>query len=214
VADGLVYDLGHDTFLVAARVAEVAERLVRACDRYHQDHPYAFGMTPSLVADLVAVPVDCVRALLRALADRRLAVRHGRIARADFAVALSQKQQALYRAVAQAIDEGGVNPPAHGNLKSAFQAGEADLKLIEHLLVEEGLAVRIGANFMQAAAHGRSRDTLRSLLVEHGRVELADFRAATGVGRNLAVALLEGFDAEGLTRREGNARVAAHTAPR
>jgi selenocysteine-specific elongation factor len=53
------------------------------------------------------------------------------------------------------------------------------------------------------------RDCARHLLAERGAISLAEFRDAIGVGRGLALQVLEYFDRTGLTRRSGEARVAA-----
>ena len=52
------------------------------------------------------------------------------------------------------------------------------------------------------------RDSARRLLEERGNLTLAEFRDAIGVGRGLALQVLEHFDRTGLTRRQGEGRVA------
>ncbi len=47
------------------------------------------------------------------------------------------------------------------------------------------------------------------ILNEKGRLALGEFRNAIGVGRELALLVLEHFDRQGITRRQGDARVAA-----
>jgi selenocysteine-specific elongation factor len=52
-----------------------------------------------------------------------------------------------------------------------------------------------------------ARSRLRQIAAERGQVTLAEFRDAVGTGRRNAQALLELFDREGLTRRQGEVRV-------
>lgn len=52
------------------------------------------------------------------------------------------------------------------------------------------------------------RDSARRLLEERGTLTLAEFRDAIGVGRGLALQVLEHFDRTGLTQRQGEGRVA------
>ena len=47
------------------------------------------------------------------------------------------------------------------------------------------------------------------ILNDKGRLALGEFRSAIGVGRELALVVLEHFDREGFTRRQGDARIAA-----
>ena len=53
------------------------------------------------------------------------------------------------------------------------------------------------------------RRRAEQLLAQHGSLTLGEFRNAIGVGRGLALQVLEHFDRRGFTRRVGEARVAA-----
>jgi selenocysteine-specific elongation factor len=53
------------------------------------------------------------------------------------------------------------------------------------------------------------RGHAQRILHEKGRLALGEFRNAIGVGRELALLVLEHFDRQGITRRQGDARVAA-----
>lgn len=53
------------------------------------------------------------------------------------------------------------------------------------------------------------RGHAKRILNEKGRLAPGEFRNAIGVGRELALTVLEHFDRRGITRRQGDARVAA-----
>ncbi|HJX18420.1 MAG TPA: SelB C-terminal domain-containing protein, partial [Acidiferrobacterales bacterium] len=53
------------------------------------------------------------------------------------------------------------------------------------------------------------RGHAKRILNEKGRLALGEFRNAIGVGRELALTVLEYFDRQGITRRQGDARVSA-----
>ena len=53
------------------------------------------------------------------------------------------------------------------------------------------------------------REAARVCLGMHERMTVAQFRDHVGVGRGLAIMILERFDQEGVTKRIGDARVAA-----
>jgi selenocysteine-specific elongation factor len=59
----------------------------------------------------------------------------------------------------------------------------------------------------------RDLDTWRgraeTLLAQHGRMTLAQFRDEIGAGREFAMQVLEYLDHAGVTRRQGEARIAA-----
>jgi selenocysteine-specific elongation factor len=73
---------------------------------------------------------------------------------------------------------------------------------LARFLEDEGRLVRVGDGFAVSPA---AYEQARSVLVDG--ITLAQFRDALGVGRKTAQMLLERFDADGVTRRVGDARV-------
>ena len=80
------------------------------------------------------------------------------------------------------------------------------MKLVLRLLGEEGEVSLLGNQLMLTRAFEECREKLLGLFEEKEIVGIGDFRELVGASRNLAVAILEQFDAEGLTRREGKGR--------
>jgi selenocysteine-specific elongation factor len=73
---------------------------------------------------------------------------------------------------------------------------------LARFLEEQGRLVRVGNGFaISPAAYARAREVLVD------GITLAQFRDALGVGRRTAQLYLERFDADGVTRRVGDARV-------
>jgi hypothetical protein len=73
---------------------------------------------------------------------------------------------------------------------------------LARFLEEQGRLVRVGDGFAVSPA---AYEQARALLVDG--ITLAQFRDALGVGRKTAQLYLERFDADGVTRRVGDARV-------
>jgi selenocysteine-specific elongation factor len=94
-------------------------------------------------------------------------------------------------------------------LASAGPAGARveDRELAAHLEAE-GKLVRLGRGFAIAAtAYEEARRTLVDEAARGGSITLARYRDLLGISRRPAQLLLERFDADGLTRRVGDARV-------
>jgi len=98
-----------------------------------------------------------------------------------------------------------------GNRAAAAAAVEAELGVepvpvgdaqLARFLEENGRLVRVGDGF---AVSRDAFDHARGIL--HDGITLAEFRDALGVGRKTAQLYLERFDADGVTRRVGDARV-------
>ncbi|MFL5967450.1 MAG: selenocysteine-specific translation elongation factor [Gaiellaceae bacterium] len=90
------------------------------------------------------------------------------------------------------------------------KVGDAQLARV---LEDQGRLVRVGDGFaVSPAAFAAARATLVDELERHGRVTLARYRDLLGASRKTAQMLLERFDADGLTRRIGDERVARRSA--
>ncbi len=85
---------------------------------------------------------------------------------------------------------------------------KVDDRALARFLEEQGRLVLVGDGYaVSAAAYERARAALVAECEAEGSITLARFRDLLGVGRKTAQLLLERFDADGLTRRAGEARV-------
>ena len=85
---------------------------------------------------------------------------------------------------------------------------KVDDAALARFLEEQGRLVRVGDGFASPPRRTtQARDALVAECEAAGSITLARFRDLLGVGRSTAQLLLERFDADGLTRRVGDARV-------
>jgi selenocysteine-specific elongation factor len=86
---------------------------------------------------------------------------------------------------------------------------------LARFLEQQGRLVRVGDGYaVSPAAYERARAVLFEEMGASGRIKLARFRDLLGVSRKTAQLLLERFDADGVTRRQGDERVLRRSAPR
>jgi selenocysteine-specific elongation factor len=96
-----------------------------------------------------------------------------------------------------------------------LDAPDADLEPVKtedgalaRYLEEQGRLVRIGDGFaVGREAYDRALEALVEECAQAGSITLARFRDLLGTSRRPAQLLLERFDADGITRRVGDARV-------
>jgi selenocysteine-specific elongation factor len=86
-------------------------------------------------------------------------------------------------------------------------------RTLARYLEEQGRLVRVGDGLaISRAAYDEAHRALVDECASAGRITLARFRDLIGGGRKTAQLLLERFDADGITRRVGDARVLRRTA--
>ncbi len=207
-ASGLLLPLGGTGWVVAARTEQLRGGMLKDLARYHAAHPYAWGMEPKLVCRRFGLGTEAFKPLSRILCDDGgIVVRHGRLALKDYAPALSQKQMDWREAILERVESGGIQAPARGNLMKDLGIPAAEMKRLTRLLAEEGRLRQVGVNLVAADVLDECERIVRALFEKIDVVDLPRFREATGASRNLAVALLDRFDAEGMTKRIDEGRI-------
>jgi hypothetical protein len=137
----------------------------------------------------------------------RFAFRNGRLALAGFAPAVSRRLLELRERIVEQIRAAGVNGVARGNLARSLSIAERDMDLLAKLLTADSSVLMLDGNFILRELVEQCRTRLLDLFHDHPIVDLNLFRDAIGANRKLAVAMLDAFDAQGLTRRVPQGRV-------
>lgn len=198
--------------LSRAHWEKLQDDTLAALARGHQRAPGRGGLEDATLRRALSprLPVAVFEAAAAALVDAGKVVRDGANLRLpEHRAVLAPKDAALWKRVKPLLDDAGLRPPSVAEI-----AG--DLSLARHeterFLVRAG---RIGLVIRVANNRFYTPDALLELgeLAEQiaagkpdGMFSAADFRDRTGIGRNLAIEIVEYFDRAGFTRRTGNAR--------
>jgi len=122
--------------------------------------------------------------------------------------ALDPRREELAATVAAALAADPFSPPTLGSLLERLGGERRDISVVLDVLVRRGEAERVKEDlYFATAAVDAARERLVDYIGEHDSISLAAFRDLLDCGRRNAQALLEHFDGEGLTRRDGEQRV-------
>ena len=193
--------------LSPAQVEALERWLVEALGRWHAENPLASGAGRRVLhrGRLAALDGAAYAALLdRAAAAGQIAIDGPRIRLPGWAVRLSPGQRRAEAALRQRLSEAGLEALPSAEAVEGLADGEA----LVALLVERGEIVRLGARLLLGARTEQLIADVRALLAERGRMTPGDFKELTGLSRRTAIPLLEWLDAQGVTVRSGDARVA------
>jgi selenocysteine-specific elongation factor len=202
-----------DAAFPADAARQVADALTTAVSAYHGQDPLRPGMDPQALRR--AAPPGTAAALLShaldtLLADGVLAMRAGRVARADFAPSLTPAQQALSDRLLGALDQAGCAPPRLDELRETTRAGQELLALLA-LLEADGRIVRLDHDLFIHYDHiQRVITDVRSRLAGRSGLGPADFRDVIPTSRKHLIPILEHLDRQGVTARAGVGRAVPH----
>jgi selenocysteine-specific elongation factor len=195
---------------------ELHERLRAAAPAavrdFHRLQPQATGMPIAALHGQLApqLPAEAFVSILRQLADERKVEIASNLVRLPGHDATSNPEdERMWQRVQPALKQAGFAPPAVAELAAALGFEEAALKDFLHRKSRSGEVMRVPPERFYL------RETLAVLAAtaqalaqsgSSGTFTAAQYRDATGIGRGLAIQILEFFDTLGITQRVGDAR--------
>ncbi len=191
--------------LAEARHALVSLAATNAAAR--PERPYT---APSeLTAAAPDLAPDAATTLLEGLVEEgRLVAAEGGYAPAGASGVLAPAQEALAEHLRARLEAEPFAPPTLATLAEATGVAAKEIARLLDVLARRGDLVRADKDlWFVTSAVAEARERLKTALERDGQIGLADFRDLLSCGRRNAQALLEQFDREGLTRRQGDVRV-------
>ncbi len=185
----------------------VRERLVATLGRHHAAHPELGGMARAVLLAGAGTEEVIADAMLAELLAERVVVPEGLVLRLpDHHARLPMADLAAWPAVAALLAGGGLRPP---RVREVAEALGLDPEAAEALLVRFerfGRVLRVAPNrfFLPETVAALAREAVA--LAEPDGFTAADYNRKTGLGRNVAIEVLEFLDMLGITRRTGELR--------
>ncbi|ACO73751.1 SelB [Laribacter hongkongensis HLHK9] len=185
----------------------LTDTLLTRLAQLHAEQPDQLGAGLGRLRRL-ALPQESeatVEALVdEAVAAGRLSNSRGFVHLPEHVLSFSPAETALWQQVEPCFGSGS-EPCWVRDLAHACQVPEADMRQLLRKAARLGLVVAIVPDryYPQATLAGLAR-IARELASDSGDVDAARFRDAIGVGRKLAIQILEFFDRSGFLRRQGN----------
>ncbi|MBK8251636.1 MAG: selenocysteine-specific translation elongation factor [Polyangiaceae bacterium] len=114
----------------------------------------------------------------------------------------------------RAMEETGLRGLSEATMREATGAEIKEVKAILAKLVREGIAVTAGDLWFSKPAVTALKEKIAAHLRGQPVLTIADLKTISGLGRRQVIPLLELFDREGFTKRQGDDRVAGSAFPK
>lgn len=187
------------------RQQEWQQNLLTALDNYHRDHDDRPGIGRDHLRRIALPnqPQTLVFDLIDALLDKeKLLNNHGWLHLPDFSMSFDDREAALWQ---QAEPLFASEAWWVRDLAAELGAAEPLMRQTLHKAAQNGVITAIVKDrYYSQAQITRFADIIRQRAALHLSTGAADFRDQLGIGRKLAVQILEYFDRCGFTRRKGN----------
>lgn len=209
--DELVVHVGRDIYLDSEYVKKLRKAALAVLTDFHKKNPLKGGMKREELRTRILpdVRISDVDGLLDHFIQKgSIKEVKGLISVASFKVEAGERLQKLMDRLLSDYTKAGYSPPATDDVIAA--SGEKQASQVLDAMLTDRLLVRLDPQiYMEAGCYDRALELAWSMIDKNGSVTLADFRDALGTSRKYAVALLEHFDKNRLTKKVGDARVRA-----
>ncbi len=206
--------LGKDgrTGLTRTRYTAIREAILAQLAEFHRKQPQAAGEEVETLRQAIAVDLnaDAFASVLRSLGSERKVEASGSTARLPGHNATANAaDDRLWQTVRPALEASGFNAPPMRELALQVKLKEPIVKDFLHRKAKTGEVMKVTVDRFYP------RSTLATLAAvaqataqaqANGQFTAAQYRDATGVGRSLAIEILEFLDTLGITQRVGDAR--------
>ncbi|HEX2830922.1 MAG TPA: selenocysteine-specific translation elongation factor [Burkholderiales bacterium] len=209
-----IVQIGKDSRLgmTASRVKAIGDAVVSSLTAFHRSNPQAAGheVEPLRAATAADLSADAYASILRKLADERKIETSGSIARLPGHNATANAaDDRMWQTVRPALEAAAFNAPPIKDLAAQLKIKEPLLKDFLYRKAKTGEVMRVTTDRFY------TKSTLATLAAvaqataqaqPAGQFTAAQYRDFTGVGRSLAIEILEFLDTLGITQRIGDAR--------
>ena len=194
---------------------DALDALVGAIERellaFHDSNPTSTGISTVALRDLVDRRIEprVFDAVLGVAADRGVAVvEAGRVHHPKAAVHALAAEHDAESALLALLERQGLEPASVADLAAAVGQDPGVVRKVLGRLATQGRVVRVNSELHFAAgAVAQARARLGEFFAEYPEgATAAQLRDALGVSRKFAIPLLEQFDAQGFTKRDGDLR--------
>ncbi len=204
---------GHP--LVVALVAAVeacVSRILAELDDFHQANPLIAAISKESLRKRTAAAVhpDVFRAALSDLVvTGRVGIASELVRREDRSLNLMPEEAQAKQEIERQFVQSGLAAPDVGRVLASLPVDQSRAEKLLQLLLSQRVLIRINEELV---FHSDAVKQLREYVAEYKRTRganlpVGEFKQLTGVSRKYAIPLLEYFDRELVTRREGDSRV-------
>jgi selenocysteine-specific elongation factor len=209
--DGAAIIEAEGVLIVRERFDELKQSLLKEVAAHHQREPLLRGLAKEVVRErlFAHTPIEVFRGVLETLEKEGALVAEREIVRLrEHTRELSREDSGLRDRLEKIYRDAGLAAPSLNEaLERAGVAIQQGRKILQ-LLVDAGVLVKVhGEMFFHRAVLDDLTQKVREHGAKHQGIDVAAFKALTGISRKYAIPLLEYLDRQRVTRREGDRRI-------
>ena len=201
----------NDKIIVHADfIDQLRKKMIDALTDYHERNPLEIGMRQDEFKHRLLPKTDLSvfdAVLIKFAADETIKQNDQRIFLYDFTVKATKNQQKLMDDLEKIYLDKGCTAPTLDDLKARHSKELVTLRQVMQLMIDEGTLTKISEQIYLHKVHvSRVLDVMESIQLESGEISLGEFRDKIETSRKYALPILEYFDKQHVTDRNGDLR--------
>ncbi|MGE5629584.1 MAG: selenocysteine-specific translation elongation factor [Caulobacteraceae bacterium] len=206
------FRLGDESFVFHSKyLKDVGSKLMEILESYHKRNPLKFGISKEelksrLFEGIKPRLADAVFNYYEGI--ELIKVENQYVSRKDFTVQFNKLQSQIKEYIEARYGENRFNPPKLADIIEAGGFDRNQAQIVYNALLEMGMLVKVDEDIaFSKEAYAEAVELLRKHIKENGPIQLGQFRDMLGTSRKYAMALLDYFDQNKITKRVGDSRI-------
>ncbi|HPL53669.1 MAG TPA: selenocysteine-specific translation elongation factor [Bacillota bacterium] len=207
-----VFALSDETYVFHVRyLKDIETKIAELLEAYHKRNPLKSGISKEELRTRVFEGMkprlaDLIFGYFESEGIIRLESQY--VAKFDFTVKLNRQQEQIKEVIERSYRENRFNPPKAAELAETNRLDKNQCQLVYNALIDMGELVKLDEDIaISKAAYDEAIELLRKYIGEKGSIQLGQFRDLLGTSRKYAMALLDYFDQNRITKRVGDNRM-------
>jgi selenocysteine-specific elongation factor len=206
------FKLGDETYVLHSKyLKDVETKLTEILEAYHKRNPLKSGISKEELKTRVFEGIkprlaDLVFGYFEVAGIIKIENQY--VSQSGFTVQFNKLQTQIKEIIEKSYSENRFNPPKLTELADTRRLDKNQCQLVYNALIDMGDLVKLDEDIaFSKRAYDEALELLRKHLKEHGSIQLGQFRDLLGTSRKYAMALLDHFDQNKITKRVGDNRV-------
>lgn len=206
------FKLGDETYVLHIKyLKDVETKLTELLEAYHRRNPLKGGISKEELRTRV---FEGMKPRLADLifgyfeAEGIIKLENQYVAQRGFKVQFNKVQEQIKAVIEKSYEENRFNPPKLAELAETSRLDKNQCQLVYNALIDMGELLKLDEDIaFSKDAYNEAVELLRRHIKENGSIQLGQFRDLLGTSRKYAMALLDYFDQNKITKRVGDNRV-------
>lgn len=199
-------------YVHASYIEEIYTRMKGLLEKYHEKNPLKSGMAKEEVKSRIFegnIKQKLFDDMLSLLEQREAVKTNGKyLAFHDFKIVLTPPQEDIKKRLLETYNASGINVSKPQEVIEAIVGDANNKRMVFDLMVDSGDLIKINEDLVISKdVYNSALSLLREYLASQKEITLAQYRDMLNTSRKPAVALLEYFDQQKITKRLGDKRV-------